>query len=93
MLPAQRAAEVVKDRQGTYGHPSPVYERVAPMWSEILETTVTPLQIALCMIALKLGRECVRPNEDNLTDICGYANVYEMMQGGDEGAEHIPDAS
>jgi hypothetical protein len=92
MLPAQRAVEAVRIRRGQYGHPAPIYEKVAGMWSEILDTSVSPQQVALCMIALKLGRECVKHHDDNLTDICGYANVYEMILGGDDDGQYTGDA-
>jgi Domain of unknown function (DUF6378) len=81
--PSERATQVVHDRGKSYGHPAPIYEKVAAIWSEILDTSVSPQQVALCMIALKLGRECVKPLEDNITDICGYANVYEMIREGE----------
>jgi hypothetical protein len=50
------------------------------MWSGIIGEVVTPQEVALCMMALKIARQCERPLSDNLTDICGYANVYEMME-------------
>lgn len=84
MLPSERATEVVQKRQKTYGHPTPVHESAAAFWSEILNTSVKPEQVTLCLLALKLAREIHKPLPDNLTDICGYANVYEMVIGGED---------
>lgn len=77
---AEEAHEIVGgDRRADYGHPHDDYSRVAKLWSAILGVPVTPRQAALCMIAVKISRECHRHKRDNLVDICGYALVTEMI--------------
>jgi hypothetical protein len=63
------------DRNISYGHPLDDFQRTAKMWSVILGIEVHPEQVGLCMIALKISRECHRTKRDNLVDIAGYAET------------------
>jgi len=67
------------DRQEDYGDAATDFARTAAMWSAILGTTVTPQQIPLCMIALKISRQCHRHKRDNLVDIAGYVALLEDL--------------
>lgn len=67
-------------RSHAYGCPLKLGRAVSAMWSKILDAEVTPEQVNLCMIALKIARECNRPHRDNLVDIAGYAGVIEKIQ-------------
>ena len=70
---ATEAIELVTgDRQSTYGHPAKNFEDTARLWSVILGIEVTPQQVALCMVQLKLAREVFSPKRDNLVDAIGY---------------------
>uniref|UniRef100_A0A6M3JRA0 Putative structural protein n=1 Tax=viral metagenome TaxID=1070528 RepID=A0A6M3JRA0_9ZZZZ len=60
-----------------YGHPLDDYTRTAAMWSAILGTEVTPEKAMLCMIAVKISRECNCPKRDNRVDIAGYAKCLD----------------
>lgn len=67
---------VYGDRGQSYGNPTGDFSRTVKMWSEILGSTleITPLQMAQCMIALKLSRLTHKPqHRDSWTDIIGYA--------------------
>ena len=76
----EEAAKLVHgSRQEDYGDPLQSLERVAMMWSAILGVTVAPEQVPLCMIALKISRECNRPKRDNRVDIAGYAELLQMV--------------
>jgi hypothetical protein len=70
---------VYGDRRKDYGHPIDDYRRVAKMWGAILDCEVTPMQAALCMIAIKISRQCNKHKNDNLVDIAGYAAVCELI--------------
>lgn len=67
------------ERQSDYGHPKPNMDRTACIWSGILGISVTPRQVALCMIGLKLAREAHRHKDDNVVDIHGWANVLDAV--------------
>ena len=71
---------VTTDRQNDYGHPAEDFARAAALWSAIIGKQITPRQIALCMIAIKISRECHRHKRDNLVDIAGYAKTLQMLE-------------
>lgn len=74
------AAEIVDGpRQDNYGHPKRNLQRVADLWTVVMDRPVTPMQVALCLIQLKIAREVHCPRRDNLVDIAGYARVMEML--------------
>jgi hypothetical protein len=77
----QEAQSVVYgDRQADYGSVTENFNNVAKLWSVILKTDVSPRQVALCMVQLKIAREMNKPKRDNLVDICGYAACLEKME-------------
>lgn len=78
------AKRVVNQRQMAYGSREDNFGRIAAMWSAILGVTVSPRQVALCMIAVKIARECWKPSRDNATDIAGYADCLSRLQEGEE---------
>jgi hypothetical protein len=89
MAPAQtaktileEASEIVKgDRAVSYGKAQESFDRIATMWTAILTFEVTPHDVAMCMIALKIARYTVGHQRDSLVDIAGYAQCAEMLDG------------
>ncbi len=76
----QEAQRIVHgDRNQDYGHPYHDFSRTAKIWSAILGVEVTPRQVSLCQIGVKISRECNRPKRDNRVDICGYAETLDMV--------------
>lgn len=74
------AMEVVHSKRARVRvSPGESFSKTAKIWSGILGTNVTPEQVALCMIGIKLAREASKPDRDNLVDIAGYAEALEMM--------------
>jgi Domain of unknown function (DUF6378) len=70
----QQAALVVRDRRRIYGEPLDLFERVAVRWSQVLGIKVTPAQVIICLIDLKVARLTHDPRHlDSITDIAGYA--------------------
>jgi Domain of unknown function (DUF6378)/Domain of unknown function (DUF4406) len=71
---------VSHDRQDTYGHPFDNFSHTGKLWAPILGLEkVTPQQVALCMIQVKVSRECFKPKRDNLVDINGYAKCLSVI--------------
>jgi len=51
------------------------------MWAAILGIPeVTPEQVGLCMVAVKISRQVNKAKRDNLVDICGYAETLHLIQ-------------
>lgn len=68
------------DRGENYGHPFEDFSRTAQIWTAVLGTDVTPEQVALCMIGVKISRECNRPKRDNIVDGAGYFETLDMVK-------------
>ena len=59
-------------RQRDYAHPRINFQRIADLWSPILGITVTPEQVALCSVQIKIAREIHAHKADNVIDAIGY---------------------
>ena len=66
-------------RQEAYSHPLDDYSRTAAMWTAIIGAPVTPEQAILCMVAVKLSRECHRSARDNRVDAAGYLGCLDLL--------------
>jgi hypothetical protein len=76
--------EIVKDRGRVYGDPLEHFPRVAQVWSGILNTEVSAIQVALCMIGLKVIRTEECPTySDNSDDVEGYLDIVRQLVGPD----------
>lgn len=73
-------------RRDAYGPVRESFDRVAKVWEAILLRPITAEEVAMCMVGLKLCREANKHQRDNLTDICGYTALLEMLE-----AEPRPD--
>lgn len=61
------------DRAKDYGDALTMHRRIAAGWSEILELPVTPDQVALCMVWLKISRLVNTPGHtDSYVDLVAY---------------------
>jgi hypothetical protein len=70
----EQAAAVIADRRVTYGDPAKSMATVAARWSVTLGHPVTPAEVMLCMIDLKLARLAHDPtHRDSVVDVIGYA--------------------
>jgi Domain of unknown function (DUF6378) len=65
---------VLAAREAAYGDPARSFAIIAARWSLTLGRQITPSQVALCMIDLKLARLCLDPtHRDSMIDVIGYA--------------------
>ena len=75
------AAAVVRGRRKVHGDPLGLFDRVAVRWGQVLGTRVTPAQVVLCMVELKLARLSGKPGHaDSITDLAGYAAILQEIQ-------------
>src|SRR6184192_1196830 len=63
------------DRQRDYGDARTDFTRTGKLWAAVQGIAeVTPEQVALCMMLVKVGRLCETPGHlDSWVDVCGYA--------------------
>ena len=70
----EQAAATIAERGAAYGDAAASMSTVAARWSITLGHTVTPAQVVLCMIDLKLTRLAHDPtHRDSALDVLGYA--------------------
>ena len=67
-------------RQRDYAHPRINFQRIADLWSPIFGITVTPEQVALAMIQVKVARLMNRYTRDSVVDILGYALTLDACR-------------
>jgi hypothetical protein len=84
MLPSDRASAIVEERKGQYGHPADVYARVAGMWASLFGWDVKVEDVSLALSCVKIAREknsdYEQPDEVNVDDMAGYANVLALIK-------------
>jgi len=76
----RHAATLVTERRQLYGDPAAGMAIVAKRWSITLGRQVTPAEVVLCLIDLKLARLGHDPrHQDSLLDVAGYAAVLQEV--------------
>jgi Domain of unknown function (DUF6378) len=76
----EHAGGLVNQRRAEYGQPADLFEQIAARWSLTLGTKVSPAQVVLCLIDLKLARLARDPKHlDSQVDVAGYAAVLREV--------------
>jgi hypothetical protein len=76
----EHAAGLVNRRRREYGEPVNLFEHVAAQWSLTLGIRISPEQVVLCLIELKLARLARDPKHlDSQVDVAGYAAVLREV--------------
>ena len=68
------------DRAASYGSAQESFERIAALWSVLLAVRVEPIDVARCMIAMKLSRSMTSDSKDNWVDTAGYAQLAANLK-------------
>ena len=85
----EKAALVLANRKKSYGEPTALLENVAKRWSLTLGTSITPNQVAMCLIDLKIARLNADPkHKDSVIDLAGYAAILNEIIYDMEETEH-----
>lgn len=76
----KHAATVIAERRKIYGDPAASMAMVAKRWSITLGRPVTPAEVVLCLIDLKLVRLAHDPkHHDSILDVAGYAALLQEV--------------
>jgi len=78
----REAAKIIAgERDAQYGGPEENFTRISKIWSVILNTEVTPEDVAMCMVGVKMSRYAAGSGfqADTWIDVAGYAGCgYEV---------------
>lgn len=82
----KQAEEIIHgERNESYGPMRESFQRTADLWSIILEkklaVKLSPEDVCLCMVGLKLSRELFKAKPDNIVDAMGYLEIYNQIGG------------
>ena len=78
----EHTADVVDERRKAYGPPDTIMAAIAARWSMTHGQPITPAQVTLCMIDLKLARLVRDPDyRDGVVDVIGYAALLPEVTG------------
>lgn len=81
-------AAVYGPREEDYGHPRRNFTRTAILWHGVLMDkladgeSITPQDVALCMVQVKVAREVHEPKRDNRVDGAGYFLTLDRLETG-----------
>lgn len=74
------AEVVLAQREAAYGAAAASMAAIAARWSVTLGQPITPAQVVLCMIDLKLARLSHDPSHrDSAVDVIGYAALLSEV--------------
>jgi len=75
----QEAREIIYgDREQTHGEPQKNLRAIADIWTALIGTRISPEQVCLMMIGLKLARAANQPrHREHWLDTIGYAALAE----------------
>ena len=77
----ERATKIVQgQRQFDYGNKYVNHENIAKLWSAYLGYEVSPHDVAICMLLVKVARLKHRKTEDCYVDMAGYAAIAGEIQ-------------
>ena len=76
----EHAADILAERSKTYGYPRQSMSAIAARWSITLGRAVTPAEVVLCLMDLKLARLQRDPaHRDSMVDLIGYATILHEV--------------
>lgn len=68
-------------REQDYGNKQRNFERIAKMWGAFLGIDISPKQVALMMILVKVSRLAHnQTHRDSYIDLIGYAGIGEGLE-------------
>jgi hypothetical protein len=68
------------ERGRIYGSSRTNHERISELWTGYLGDYISPMQVSMCMLLVKVSRLTETPNhQDSIKDILGYAAIYNEL--------------
>ena len=70
----------LSERSNYYGSARTNHERISELWTGYLGDYVSPMQVSMCMLLVKVSRITESPNHrDSIKDLIGYAAIYHTL--------------
>lgn len=70
----------LNDRGKIYGSSRSNHERISELWTGYLGDYISPMQVSMCMLLVKVSRLTETPNhQDSIKDLIGYAAIYNEL--------------
>jgi hypothetical protein len=70
----------LNERGQIYGSSRSNHERISELWTGYLGDYISPMQVSMCMLLVKVSRLTETPNhQDSIKDIIGYAAIYNEL--------------
>jgi hypothetical protein len=70
----------LNERGSIYGSSRTNHERISELWTGYLGDYISPMQVSMCMLLVKVSRLTETPNhQDSIKDIIGYATIYNEI--------------
>ena len=71
---------ILADRGSIYGSAEENHRRISELWSGYVDTYISPEQVAMCMLLVKVARLSQTSNhDDSLRDLLGYGIIYHQI--------------
>ena len=84
----QKAIKAVAGpREHTYGDKYTNHKNISELWSSYLNHHISPHDVAICMVLVKIARLKHRHTEDCYVDIAGYAAIAAEIESKDSPLE------
>jgi len=74
-LVLHKAMETVLDREEKYGNAAGLYMMISEVWTSLVGVEIKPQMAPILLASMKLCRQTINENPDNLIDVAGYAEV------------------
>ena len=73
-------AAILSARGSVYGSSRSNHERISELWSAYYGSYISPMQVSLMQLLVKVSRLSETPNhKDSVKDIIGYAAIYSEL--------------
>jgi hypothetical protein len=73
-------ARILTERGSIYGSSQSNHERISELWSAYYGSYISPMQVSLMQLLVKVSRLSETPNhKDSVKDIVGYATIYQEL--------------
>jgi hypothetical protein len=71
---------ILTDRGNIYGNAGENHRRISELWSGYLDTYISPEQVAMAMLLVKVARLSQTSNhDDSLRDLLGYGIIFHQI--------------